>query len=234
MFKGFSRLASCATIVAATLSPMAAHAVIIDFEGDDLGATQLAPGDSVTTNGFVLTQGFDAGLIDVGTGLKAAAPTNNDTQFYTNTNDGELIFTSLGGLPFSLNGFDAAFVPLLGSHAAAQVIGIVAFATAMDGTQFGTIFGLGDTTSTTKGSPFITFAGAADFGTFTNLKTLEFFTCAVVNGQVCLTPTKNNGQFALDNVNLAIAAPVPEPETTALLALGLMVLTAVARRRRSR
>ncbi len=234
MFKGFSRLASCAAIVAATLSPMAAHAVIIDFEGDDLGGTLLGPGQSVTTNGFVLTQGFDAGLIDVGIGLGAAAPTNNDTQFYTDTNDGELIFTSLNGLPFSLNGFDAAFVPLIGSHTAAQVIGIVAFATAMDGTQFGTIFGLGDTTSTTTGSPFLTFAGAADFGAFTNLKTLEFFTCAVANGQACVTPTQNNGQFALDNVDLAIAAPVPEPETTALMALGLMVLTAVARRRRSR
>ncbi len=233
MFKGFSRLATCAAFVAATLAPIAAHAVIVDFEGDDL-TNLYFPGDSFEQNGFLMTQGFDAGTVDVGAGLGAAAPTNNDTQFYTNTNDGELIFTSLGGLPFSLNGFDAAFVPLLSSHAAAQVIGIVAFATAMDGSQFGTIFGLGDTTKTGSGSPFFTFSGAADFGGFTNLKTLEFFTCAVANGQVCVTPTQNNGQFALDNVNLTIAAPVPEPETTALMALGLMVLTVVSRRRRSR
>jgi hypothetical protein len=234
MFKGFSRLACGAAIVAATLAPLAAHAVIIDFEGEALTGLYF-PDDSFTQNGFRMTQGFDAGIVDVGTGLGAAAPTNNTTQFYTNLNDGELIFTSLNGLPFSLNGFSAAFVPLLGSHAPAQVIGVVALATTMTGSVFGTAFGLGDTSSTTAGSPFLTFSNPANFAAFTNLKTLEFFTCAVVNGQVCTVPTQNNGQFALDNVNLtAVAAPIPEPETTALMALGLMVLTAVARRRRSR
>lgn len=233
MFKGFSRLAYGAAIVAATLAPVAARAVIIDFEGAALTGLYF-PGESFDQNGFHMTQGFDAGNVDVGTSLGAAAPTNNNTQFYTNQNDGELILTSLNGLPFSLNGFSAAFVPLLGSHAPPQVIGVVALATPMTGAQFGTIFGLGDTSSTTTGSPFFTFSGAANFGTFTNLKTLEFFTCAIVNGQVCTVPTHNNGQFALDDVNLTIATPIPEPETTALMGLGLMVLTAVARRRRAR
>ena len=234
MFKGFSRLASCAAIVAATLAPVAANAVIIDFEGDSLTGLYFAD-DSFSQSGFLMTQGFDFGTVDKASALGTVAPTGNSSQFYFNANDGELIFTSLNGLPFSLNGFSAAFVPLLNSPAPAQTIGIVALATTMTGSQFGTIFGLGNTTSTTTGSPFLSFSGAANFGTFTNLKTLEFFTCAVVNGSACTTPTQNNGQFALDNVNLTqVAAPVPEPETTALMALGLMVLTAVARRRRSR
>lgn len=230
MFKGFSWLASGAALVAATLAPLAAHATIIDFEGEALTGLYF-PGDSFSQNGFLMTQGFDSGTVDVGTALGAAAPTNNNTQFYTNTNDGDLTLTSLNGAPFSLNGFSAAFVPLIDSHAPAQVIGVVALATTMTNAQFGTIFGLGDTSSTSKGSPFFTFSGAANFGAFTNLKSVDFFTCAVVNGAVCTVPTQNNGQFALDNINVT---PVPEPETAALMALGLMVLTAVSRRRRNR
>ena len=234
MLKSFRRLASGAALVAATLVPFAAHAVIIDFEGDSLTGLY-APGESFTQNGFLMTQGFDGGIVDFGAlALGAAAPTNNATQLYTNLNDGELIFSTLSSLPFSLNGFQAAFVPLLGSHAPAQTIAVVALGTTLTNAQVAIAFLLGDTTSTTTGSPFLTFSGAANFAGFTNLKTLEFFTCAVVNGQVCTVPTNNNGQFALDNVNLTIAAPIPEPETTALMALGLMVLTAVARRRRVR
>lgn len=233
MFKGFSRLACGAALVAAALAPVAAHAVIIDFEGEALTGLYF-PDDSFKQGGFLMTQGFDAGTVDVGSALGAAAPTNNNTQFYSNLNDGELIFTSLSSLPFSLNGFQAAFVPLLGSHAPAQTIAVVALGTTLTNAQVALAFLLGDTTSTTNGSPFLSFSGAANFGAFTNLKTLEFFTCAVVNGQVCTVPTNNNGQFALDNVNLTIAAPIPEPETTALMGLGLMVLTAVARRRRVR
>ncbi len=232
MHKGFSWLASGAALVAATLAP-AAQATLIDFNAPALQGLYF-PGDSFSQSGFLMTQGFDAGIVDIGLGLGAAAPTNNATQFYTNVNDGDLTLTSLSGLPFSLSGFDAAFVPLLGSHAAPQVIGIVAIATTMTGGQFGTFFSLGDTSSTTTGSPFLTFSGAANFGRFTNLFSVDFFTCANTGGQLCTTPTQNNGQFALDNINATVAAPIPEPETTALMALGLMVLAAVSRRRRSR
>jgi hypothetical protein len=228
MFKGFMRLASCAALVAAALAPAAAHAVIIDFEGDALTGLYF-PGDSFSQNGFLMTQGFDFGTVDVGAALGAAAPTNNNTQFYTNSNDGDLLLTTVSGAPFSLNGFSAAFVPLIGSHAAPQTIGVVALATTMTGAQFGLVFGLGDTTSTTTGSPFLSFSGAANFGSFTNLRSVDFFGCAFSNGQ-CVADN-NNGQFALDNINVTA---VPEPETAALMALGLMVLTAVARRRRVR
>jgi hypothetical protein len=226
MQKGFRWLATSVALVAASFSPLL-HATVIAFESPLLTGLYF-PGDSFTESGFQMTQGFDAGIVDTAQALGNVAPTNNTTQFYTNVNDGDLTFTTLSGLAFSLNGFSAAFVPLEGSVAPAQTIGIVALATTMTGAQFGTIFGLGDTSSTSHGSPFLTFSGAANFASFTNLKSVDFFTCAIVNGSACTVPTQNNGQFALDNVNVTA---VPEPETLALMSLGLLAIAAVRRRR---
>lgn len=226
MRKGIRWLA--AAIVAASFSPVL-HATVIDFEGDALTGLYF-PGDSFTQNGFRMTQGFDAGFVDVGTGLAPVAPTNNSTQFYFNSNDGDLLLQTVSGDPFSLNGFSAAFVPIANSNNPPQTIGIVALATTMTGAQFGTFFGFGDTSASNHGYPFLTFSSAIDFGKFTNLRSVDFFTCANVNGSLCTTPTKNNGQFALDNVNVTV---VPEPETFALMSLGLVAIAAI-RRRRSR
>lgn len=230
MLRGFRRLAAIAALGAAIVCPLAAQATLIDFE-DPLLTGLYFSGDTFSQAGFVMTQEFgDSGIVDRAQSLGAAAPTNNLTQYYANTNDGGLLLTSANGRPFSLDGFDAAFVPLIGSHATPQTLGIVAFATTATGATFGTIFGLGNTTSVTQGSPFLTFAGAANFGRFSNLISVDFFTCAIANGQACLLATQNNGQFALDNIRLT--APVPEPETYALMMAGLAALSAVARRRR--
>jgi len=224
------RLAAIAAFGAASVLPMAAQATLIDFE-DPLLTGLYFSGDTFTQAGFLMTQEFgDSGTVDRGSALGAAAPTNNTTQFYTNTNDGGLLLTSATGRPFSLDGFDAAFVPLIGSVATPQTLGIVAFATTATGATFGTIFGLGNTTSVTQGSPFLTFAGAANFGRFSNLISVDFFTCTIANGQLCTLLTQNNGQFALDNIR--VTAPVPEPETYALMMAGLAAMAAVARRRR--
>ena len=232
MQKRFRQLFGAAAL-SAFASAAVAQSTIIDFDSPSLTGAYF-PGESFTQAGFEFTQGYDPGTVDSASALGAAAPTNNRTQFYFNSNDGDLLLTHLGGRGFSLDGFSAAYVPLIGSNAPGQTIGIVALATTLRGNVFGTYFSLGDTTSTTRGSPFLTFSSALDFGRFSGLESVDFFACAIVNGSACTVATRNNAQFALDDIHLTAAvAPVPEPETVALLALGLSVL-ALSRRRRSR
>jgi PEP-CTERM motif len=220
MRKGFRWLA--AAVVAASFSPLL-HATVIDFNDPNLVGPYF-PGDTFTEDGFLMTQEFDPGTVDFAAALGAVAPTGNSTQFYFNSTAFALLVTSLDGQPFSLSGFSAAFVP--GATPPANPIGIVAFATTMTGAQFGTLFSLGDTSSTTHGSPFLTFSGA-NFNRFSNLSSLIFFAC----GLTTCTDPQDLGQFALDDVIVTSAAAVPEPETFALMAAGLLALGAVRRRR---
>ena len=229
MFKAFSRLASGAAIFAATVAPLSAHAVIIDFEGEALVGPYFA-GESFTQAGFVMTQLDDFGTVDKAAAIAGVAPTGNATQFYSNFNDGYLELTALNGSPFSLTSFAAAFVPLSNPTMPQNLLLLAIGTTAMGDTPY-QFFSLGDTTSRAAHYPFLSFS---NFAPLTNLVALDFFMCAVVGNSACGIATRNNAQYALDNINLTVATPVPEPETTALMALGLMVLAAVSRRRRSR
>lgn len=232
MHKRFRRLACSVALVAATLSPLAqAQSTVIDFEDPSLTGLYF-PGDTFQQAGFAMTQQFDFGTVDVGASLGAAAPTNNPSQFYFNSNDGYLTLTSANGQPFSLDGFSAAYVPLIGSTAPALTLGIVAAGENTAGDFVGVIFGLGNTTSTTQGSPFFTYDSPLDFGSFTDMLFVDFYLCSITGSGFCGLATRNNAQFALDEILVtAVAAPVPEPETMALMAIGLMALTAVSRRR---
>ena len=235
MHKMIRRLYASAAIAGAVLSPQAQAVTqvavvpsavilpltVIDF--DALGLTGLyLNGDSFTQSGFKMTVDFDAGVVDVGTGLGGAAPSGNSTQFYTQLNEGGLIVERSGGGLFNLSSFDAAFVPL--DPAAAGTTVIVAVGVYDNNTTTGVAWSFAS--SGTPSRPFSTYNNPLDFASFTNLKLVEFYACAYDGVNVCSGPLQNNGQFAIDNITVS----VPEPATTVMLTLGLLGLALRSRR----
>ena len=227
MKKMIRQLYISAAIAAAALSPQVHAATLIDFEPPALTGLYFA-GDSFTQNGYKMTVGFDAGIVDNAGAFSSGGPTGNPTQFYAQLNEGELILEREDGGLFSLDGFDAAFAPLnplAGGTTALIVLGTFADATTVGlGFQF-----LG---SGSDRFPFGTYNNAIDFANFTNVKQIEFFACSFNGTNFCTTPLQNNGQFALDNIHVT-SAPIPEPTTVALFSLGLVGL-ALSRRRSAR
>lgn len=214
-----------AALVCAALSPQAQAVTVIDFEGDALTGLY-STGDSFSQSGFTMTQGFDFGTVDTAASLGPNAPSGNATQFYFNSNFGDLLLARSDGGRFSLDGFSAAFVPV--DAQLSQTIVLVALATDGDGNQFATAFGLGN--GNNGSFPFLTFNDSRDFGRFTDLVSVNFFGCAFTGNFDCSATTiQNNGQFALDDIKLTAA--IPEPTTTALLALGLLGVAVASRRR---
>lgn len=225
MKKFIRQLAGCAALVGAAMLPMAHAATVIDFEGDAL-AGLYNDGDSFSQGGFTMTASYDFGIIGTAGDLGNVAPSGNSTQFFFNSNDGYLSLKTSNGVAFSLEGFSAAFVPLIPSPVPNPTIVMVAYAFTADGQQFGTAWNFAG--SSTDSKPFGLYGNPLDFGRFTNLKEVQFFAC-VFDNSICGTPTQNNGQFAIDDIRVTA---VPEPGTWALMALGIAGL--MLRSRRSR
>jgi PEP-CTERM motif len=223
MKKFIRQLAGSAALVGAALLPTAYASTVIDFEGEALAGLYF-PGDTFEQGGFTMTANYDFGTIGTAGDLGNAGPSGNSTQFFFNSNDGYLTLKATNGVAFSLDGFSAAFVPLIPAPVPSPTIVIVAVGIPQVGNAFGTYFGLG--TSATNSFPFITYDNPADFGRFNNLVEVQFFAC-VLDASVCATPTLNNGQFALDDINVTA---VPEPGTWALMALGIAGLVVRSRR----
>lgn len=227
MHKFIRQLATGAALVAAALLPQAqAATAVIDFEGDSLTGLYF-PGDSFSQAGFVMTQLFDAGTVDVASALGPQAPTGNPTQFYTNLNDGALYFERAAGDTFTLNAFSAAFVPLNPPANPAQTIVIITELWYGDGGHTGFYWGLGNTASGASNYPFVTYDGLGDYAEFQNLSAMAFYACALTGSGACVDFTRNNAQFALDNITTTV---VPEPGTIALMAVGLLALALRTRR----
>ncbi len=227
MKKMIRQLYISAAIAGAALSPQVHAATMIDFEPAALTGLYFS-GDSFTQNGYKMTVGFDSGIVDGVGAFSSGAPSGNATQFYSQLNEGELILEREDGGLFSLDGFDAAFVPL--NPAAAGTTVLVVFATFGDGTVSG--LGFPFLGSNSDHFPFGNYSNAADFANFTNVKQIEFFACSYDGTNFCTTALQNNGQFALDNVVVTSVASIPEPTTVVLFSLGLVGLAVQSRRSR--
>ncbi len=220
----FRRLTAVAAIVGAALLPQAQASTVIDFEGDALNGLYFV-GDSFSQSGFRMDVLFDAATVDIATGLGSAAPSGSQGQFYTQSNDGELLITRADGGLFSLDGFSAAYVPI--NTQANPLTVIVALGTFADASTSGVAWDFGAATAGVF--PFVTYTNSAgDFNGFKNLTSLEFFSCSDTAAGLCTVLT-NDGTFALDNVLLTAA--VPEPGTGVMLVAGLLGLLGLARRK---
>lgn len=211
------RLYITAAMVGTTLAPQAqAAAVAIDFESLALTNVYFA-GESFAQSGFKMTLDFDAGIVDTAAALGGSAPTGNATQFFSGLNDSGLIMERQDGGLFSMTGFDVAFIPL--SPPSSQNTVIVAAGVLANNSSFALAWGFGQA--------FQTLNNSLDFSAFTDVKLVEFFACSFDGVNICAAPTANNGQFAIDNIQVTF---VPEPSTLSLLPLALLGLALGKRR----
>lgn len=199
-------------MAAAALCALPAQADVISFEAAATAGLYF-PGESFTEGGFVLTALGDFGIVDTAAALGNQAPIGNDTQFYFASNDGSLRVTSATGLGFNLEGFDVAFVPL--DPPSLQTTLLLARGTLQDNSTV--LAGFAFPGNSSMGYSFASY-GLTSASGFTNLRQVEFFACSLVGNSLCSEPTNNNGQFAIDNINVSV---VPEPGAALLLALGL-------------
>ncbi len=222
MKKFIRQLAGSAALAGAALLPVAHASTLIDFEGDAL-AGLYNPGDTFEQGGFTMTANYDFGIVGLAGDLGNAAPSGNSTQFFFNSNDGYLSLKASNGAAFSLDGFSAAFVPLIPSPVPNPTIAFVAYGLGANSETYNIWFFAG---SGTDSKPFAVYGNPSDFARFGNLIEVQFFTCEVIGNNCAITPGNNN-QFALDDIRVTA---VPEPGTWALMALGIAGLMVRSRR----
>jgi hypothetical protein len=238
--RGFHKFLGAA-LVAAAAAAAPAHAGVITFDGDYVGA--IGGGDVLEEAGYSI--GFYANVPGGGFGnlvgqifdgndsscdtQSMACPANTSGAYYGALNDSYMDIMFTAGAGFKLKSFDASFIggsPTLSSYPSVPgLLRVQAF--LANGTYLVQDFALpGPTTTGFKLNHFTT-TGA--FANTTFVEALVFgFSCNTAGS--CNAFATDRGQFAIDNIT---STDVPEPATAAIVGLGLLGLGAARRRRNS-
>lgn len=243
----FGVLGKLAAAMALGFAMGAAHADTVTFGGFD--PTFVGDSDYFEQAGVYLTGYSNAigsqpgdlvGAIVDGSDLAGgpcyglACPTNNQTTFYAGLNDGILqLDTTTPGQSIHVYSLDASFIGAVqgGSYPITSGLLLVQGFYA-DGSSTYTQFNLAG--PTTGSFNFKTYNTSAAFAAQSFAAVDIFAYVCDVSGS-CKAFQTNQGQFAIDNINLGpTVSAVPEPASWLMLGLGLAGITAAARRKNKR
>jgi hypothetical protein len=233
-----SRLA-CAAVLGSAAVALPLHAEILDFEG--LAPRAVGYTDVLEHKGYTLTgeSGLDDALPGdlVGGVMNGSHPTdcvwlacpgNNPGSYYAGLNDGVMLLSRQDHQAFSLQSLDASFIGPFQGVGAPEVAGILRIQGFRADHSY-TSFDIELPTIDNK-FYFDSYSTAA-FGS-QQFVSLAFFAFSCDYSGDCTAFETNQGQFAIDNLNVSLA-PVPEPASYAMFGAGLLAVGAISRRRKA-
>lgn len=222
-------LFSTIALAAALCATSVAQAGVLDFEGPNDGPLVFA-GDVQTIGKYYVEGAGTPGFVGTIAGSDSCdgpqCPANNATTYYSGVDDGYMFFGLADGSRFTLGTIDASFIGTGGTYG--SVAGLLYIA-AFNATGLVAEIYL-DLAGPTGGAfNFATY----DLSAFGNGLA---FTDVLVASYACDDPancdrTRNQANFAIDNIVTIDAVAVPEPGSLALFLLGMLGLGAIARRR---
>lgn len=196
---------------------------VVDYKGyllrGDSGFDDSLPGDLV---GGIINGSSPTGCIGL------YCPLNNKTTYYAGLNDGVMLLSRGDNQAFSLQSLDAGFIGNVQGPLKPEVPGIL----RIQGFRADHSFALLDIDlHSDEDGYYFTNTNTGAFGK-EQFVSMAFFGFSCDFSGDCYAFSTNEGQFAIDNLNLSVSA-VPEPSGIAMLGTGVLLLGTIARRRKN-